>query len=96
MNTLILTAIENKLRLKLFYDGGYRIVEPHCYGVSTTNKEELRLYQVSGFSKSNQLGWKLFDLKKAKNLELTDMNFLSARPGYKRNDRVMRRIFKQL
>lgn len=96
MNSIIIAAIKGKLLLRFYYDGGYRTVEPHCYALTTKSNEGLRAYQVSGHSSSGNLGWKMFDLSKAINLESLDEKFTSHRPGYNRNDKGMSVIYCEL
>lgn len=89
-------AIENRRLLEFRYDGGVRVVEPHCYGITSAGNEGLRAYQVSGHSTSGKMGWKMFDLANASAITILDQNFDGPRPGYKRNDRQMKRIICQL
>ena len=48
MNSLLCGAIQGKKMVNFYYDGGYRLAEPHCYGVSKDGNELLRAYQISG------------------------------------------------
>ncbi|MBL7872113.1 MAG: hypothetical protein JNM78_10905 [Cyclobacteriaceae bacterium] len=95
MQTLI-DAIKNRLLLQMEYDGGTRIVEPHCYGITTKGNPALRAYQIDGFSSTSQMGWKMFDMSNASNVVLLDKKFSGSRQGYKRNDKGMSKIFAQL
>ena len=95
MQTLI-DAIKNLNLLQIDYNGGTRIVEPHCYGVTTAGNEGLRVYQVDGYSSTSQMGWKMFDMSNASNVILLDRKFSGPRLGYKRNDKGMSKIFAQL
>jgi hypothetical protein len=96
MKSFICDAIHNKNLIELIYEGHKRVVEPHCYGVSTAGNEALRLYQVDGYSSTRTMGWKMYDLSKARNITVLDETFNSPRPGYKRNDRGMSKIYCQL
>ena len=96
MNTGIVNAIRNQNLIEFYYDGGNRTVEPHCYGITTAGNEGLRAYQVDGFSSSGKMGWKMFDLGKARSFRILDESFSGARPGYKKGDRGMSRIFEEL
>lgn len=96
MDTEIVNAIRNQNLIQFNYDGGSRIVEPHCYGITTAGNEGLRAYQVDGYSSSGKMGWKMFDLDKARSIRILDETFSGARPGYKKGDRGMSRIFEEL
>lgn len=85
MNSEICAAIRNHRRLRFRYDGGTRVVEPYAYGASETH-ELLRAYQVSGFSRSRESGWKLFRVEEMTDLAVLDEAFGEPRQGYMRND----------
>lgn len=93
MDSTIRVAIENMQLLHFHYDGGVRVVEPHCYGTTTKGNIAIRAFQIGGYSSSGKMGWKLFDLSKASSLLLSEDIFLSVRPDYKRGDRGMSVIF---
>jgi hypothetical protein len=70
MNTQICEAIKARAVVNFYYDGGMRIVEPHCHGISKDNNELLRGYQTEGYSQSgNPVGWKLFSVGKISSLK---------------------------
>lgn len=96
MNQEIIEAIENKNLIEFNYDGESRIVEPHCYGLSTKGNEVLRAYQVDGFSSSGKMGWKLYDLGKANNINILEDIFDKPRNDYKRGDKGMDEIYSEL
>jgi hypothetical protein len=96
MNNLIIEAIENKNVIQFYYESELRVVEPHCYGVTTAGNEGLRAFQTDGYSSSGKKGWKMYDLSKAENIEILSDTFISSRPGYKRGDRGMDEIFAEL
>ncbi|MCX6155254.1 MAG: hypothetical protein NT007_13955 [Candidatus Kapabacteria bacterium] len=96
MNSIIVEAINNYQLLSFYYNSGSRIVEPHCYGITTAGNPGLRAFQVSGFSESGSLGWKMFDVSKASSIIALDKTFSVPRAGYKRNDKGMKSIYKQL
>ena len=84
-------AIQNKLQLRIFYDPGERLIEPHTLGYSANRNLLLRAFQVSGASSSNEhRDWKLFRLDRIGSLEPTDGSFDSPRTGYKRGDPAMK------
>ncbi len=96
MKTLIVEAIKGKKLLKFFYEGGYRTVEPHCYGLTTANNEGLRAFQISGYSSTGSMGWKMFDLSKASSIQSLEETFTAPRTGYKRNDKGMSVVYCEL
>lgn len=52
MNPIICSAIRSKQVIRLYYRGGFRMIEPFCYGASTAGSELLRAYQTGGYSES--------------------------------------------
>lgn len=97
MNQAIINAIQNREQLTFSYDGFQRVVEPHTYGTTTTGKETLRAYQVQGgHASGHNEPWHLFTVAKMIGLRSTGVSFSGARPGYKRQDTAMQRIYAQL
>ena len=96
METKIIEAIRNQNLLEFYYDGEIRIVEPHCYGITTKGNEGLRAFQVGGYSSSGKMGWKMYDLGKAEDIEVLDETFDSPRSGYNSGDKGMSRIYEEL
>jgi hypothetical protein len=90
------TSIAQGRVIRFFYKGLLRVVEPHCYGVTTAGNEALRGFQIQGSSSTGELGWKLFNMTKVTKVEITTISFNGARPRYNRNDQKMRRIYCQL
>lgn len=95
MNTQIVNAIKQNKVIEFNYDGENRIVEPHCYGLTTKGNEAIRAYQIDGFSSTGTMGWKMYDLSKADNIAILDKTF-EIRGGYKKGDKGMSRIFCEL
>jgi len=95
MNNQIIEAIENQNIIEFYYDGELRIVEPHCYGKTTAGNEALRAYQVDGYSSSGKMGWKMYDLGKVDDIEVSDNTF-STRTGYNRGDKGMSQIYTEI
>jgi hypothetical protein len=95
MNTEIINAIRNQNVITFDYEGESRTVEPHCYGVTTKGNEAIRAFQIEGYSSSGNMGWKLYDLSKADDIEVLDATF-DIRAGYKRGDKGMSRIFAEI
>ena len=96
-NDTVCTAINNKRLLRIWYDPGERLIEPHTHGDSNDDNSLLRAYQVSGASKSGEpTDWKMFRLDRADSIVLTDETFPGPRPGYRRGDSAMARIHCEL
>ena len=96
MRATIKEAIEKMQLIEFYYDGGRRTVEPHCFGQSSKGNDVIRAFQVSGYSSSGKMGWKLYDISKATSLSVSDEKFDKPRPGYKRGDSAMSIIYAQL
>jgi hypothetical protein len=94
---IIATAIHDRQRLSLFYDGHARIVEPHTFGVDKHGREILCGYQTAGTSASGKpVGWKFFLIAKISRLQPSDEQFATPRPEYQHNDGAFLRIVAQL
>jgi len=89
-------AIQNHNLVKFEYEGGSRLVEPHCYGITTAGNEGLRADQVGGYSSSGKMGWKMFDLSKARQIQILVDTFKPTRLGYKSGDKGMSEIYQEL
>ena len=96
MDTRISEAIQNQQLLRFFYDGGERVVEPHCYGQTTKGNEAIRAFQVRGYSSTGTLGWKMFKLSEAMSLEVLEEVFENTRADYKRGDKGMSVIYAEV
>jgi hypothetical protein len=94
MNSKIINAIKNQNVIMFDYEDESRTVEPHCYGLTTKGNEAIRAYQIDGYSSSGSMGWKLYDLSKADNIEVLDETF-EVRAGYKKGDKGMSKIFAE-
>lgn len=92
----IYTAVHERRLLKIAYRGGERIVEPYAYGVGDGGHPLLRAYQVSGYSRSREHGWKLFRVEEITELALLDETFPGPRDGYMRNDPTMTKIYCEI
>lgn len=95
MNNEIINAIKNRNVIEFHYEGELRIVEPHCYGKTTAGNEGLRAYQIDGYSSSGKMGWKMYDLGKADEIEVTEDTF-ELRSGYKKGDKGMSIIYAEI
>jgi hypothetical protein len=98
MNSIICDAVHEHRLLRLNYHWGYRIVEPHAYGLNDNGHELLRVFQVSGASESGaHHGWKLLRVDEIHQLEILEEKFAGSRPDYRRSDKAMdQRIYCQL
>jgi hypothetical protein len=92
MNPMLVSAIEQRRRLRFLYNGKTRLVEPQCYGIGTRTTELLRAHQLQGGQEREPL----FDVSKIVGLEVLDEVFDRPGPNYKRDDSAMQDIFAQL
>lgn len=93
MNKAICDAISKRAVIQFHYDGGMRIVEPHCHGVSSAGNELLRGYQTGGYSESGKpVEWKLFTVSKISSISQTGDMFSQNRPFYNSSDKAMQTI----
>jgi hypothetical protein len=94
MNSIICSAIQQHNVLHFYYNGGFRFVEPFCYGLGTSGHELLRGYQISGYSESQGLPpWRLFKVDEIQSLTIADSHFTIARPDYNPDDSAMQHIY---
>ena len=92
MRDQLAAAINRKECLKVFYDPGFREIEPHALGYSSENHLLLRAYQTAGESASGEhVNWKLFRLDRMRSVEKSELPFEGPRPGYKKGDKAMTR-----
>jgi hypothetical protein len=92
----ICDAIHKRRRVRFRYRGGIRTVEPYAYGADDGGHPILRAYQVSGYSRSRERGWKLFRMDEVKEFAVLDEVFASPHDGYMRNDPAMTKIYCEL
>lgn len=92
----LIKSISNKFLIQYEYDGGIRIVEPHCFGITSAGHDGLRAYQVDGYSSTGRMGWKMFVCTKITALIILEKNFDSPRPDYKKGDKGMKSIYCEL
>src|SRR5450830_1906 len=93
---LIADAIRNLQVLTVTYDGITRAVEPHAVGLSSAGKDLLRCFQPTGGHVNPNHDWDLMSLSKIVGLAKTGATFAGPRPGYKRGDSAMVRIYAEL
>ncbi len=93
---IIWEAIKKKRLLALDYNGGIRIVEPHCLGITKADNIGLRAFQIEGYSESGNLGWKMFNIGNVSGLRILKRVFNEPRPGYRKGDRGMSQIYCEL
>ena len=98
MQSVLITAIESRRLVSLWYDPGVRVVEPHALGYGSDGQLLLRAFQIEGASASNQpFNWKLFRLDRMRDANFNGRSFPAPCPEYKRNDPAMTRgIIAQL
>lgn len=97
MNNIIIKAIEERKKLRVNYNGGWRTIQPYCYGVSTTGNDSLRAYQEEGYSREGKhTDWKFMTVGKIADIEQLDEVFTYNHPQYKRYDKMIPTIYKQI
>lgn len=85
------TAIESRRTIRLDYEPGLRLVEPHALGYGSDGQILLRAYEVEGASASGEhANWKLFRIDRAGSAHPSGETFVAPRPGYKKNDKAMK------
>jgi hypothetical protein len=90
-------AILDKRLLRFVYDGYFRTVEPHTYGIDKQGRHTLVAYQVRGGSRSGELaGWKTFHESEMHRLSTLDERFSGPRPEYRRGDGAFVSIIAEL
>jgi hypothetical protein len=93
----VCNAIRDRSVIEFSYDGGLRIVEPHCHGRNKNGTQVVRAFQTDGYSKSgNSSGWRLFDVDKIVGLRRTGASFASNGPGYNPNDANMSYVYSHV
>lgn len=97
MNDILHSTIAQQRLIRLSYSPGWRTIEPHAFGMGRRGNELLRAYQTEGASESGEhINWKLFNVDEIDQIELLEETFAGPRPGYRRGDRAMARIYCQL
>ena len=89
---ILCNAIANKQRVIFYYHEKERIGEPQCCGISTAEKEVVRVNLIKGGSRPEQL----FEIRQITSLELLNESFSKPGPNYKKNDLAMKVIYCQL
>lgn len=71
----VCVAIARRTLVSFIYDGHSRLVEPHSHGLSLTDHEVLRGYQVGGSSSQGTLGWRIFRVDRMSEVSVSDVSF---------------------
>lgn len=86
----VVAAIENGTCLRVLYEPGERLIEPHAFGRGKDGQLLLRAYQVEGASASGEhQHWKLFRFDRIGKVEPDPSPSAAPRPGYRRGDKAM-------
>lgn len=86
----IIKAIKCRKILKIWYDPGWRLIEPHVLGYSSDHHLLLRAYQVSGALESGRMnGWRLFRSDQIGQIEEMSEQFKADHPDYNPRDKQM-------
>jgi hypothetical protein len=94
-------AIDNKIRIKIFYRGdkniaaGQRTVEVYAYGLSSAGNPVMRAFQLAGDTQTEMPDWKLFRVDRISRWVETNQRFDQPRPKFNPNgDRSMSTVYK--
>lgn len=94
---VIKEAIKNKQTLMICYKGLPRIIEAHVFGANSAGHEFVRGYQIGGASCTDEVGWKLLDIRKIQAVTIIpDQHFAKPRQGYVRNDPAITTVYAQV
>lgn len=97
LNDDIRYCILHRVRAELQYEGGERTVEIYCWGRNSASHDILRVYQTNGYSESgNEVGFKTFLTTKIKNFRILYGDRFLLKPGYRKYDEEMTKIYMQL
>jgi hypothetical protein len=89
---ILCDAITNKQRIIFYYHEKERIGEPQCCGISTADKEVVRVHLMKGGTRPEQL----FEIRQMNSLKVLNEFFSKPGPNYKENDMAMKLIYCQL
>jgi hypothetical protein len=94
-------AIDNKIRIKIFYRGdkniaaGQRTIEVYAYGLSSAGNQVMRAFQLAGDTQTEMPDWKLFRVDRISRWVETNQRFDQPRPKFNPNgDRSMSTVYK--
>jgi hypothetical protein len=86
-------AINGRFTIRVFYDGGYRILEPYCLGYSKAGHLLLSAFQTEGYSRSGKpTAWKLLTVNKIGSLVTLPSRFGYIRHEYNPNWNLFQRV----
>ena len=89
---LLVEAIRAKRRVSFVYHRQRRVAEPQCVGVTTADKETLRVYLPRGGKVSEPL----FTVSEMSGVVVLDEHFSRPGPNYKKGDSAMKVVFAEL
>jgi len=74
LHDLLYGAIQNKRLIRFVYQNKERIVEPHDYGIQK-GIARLLSWQIAGQSSGRLPGWRWFDVRGMREVEVLDKTF---------------------
>ena len=84
MYLTIFQSIEKCHLLHFYYDGYFRVVEPHAYGIDRRGRNVLYGFQIAGTDLfGRHRGWKCYVVDRIECLHALDAHFLGPHVGYK-------------
>lgn len=97
MYLTVFSAIEKCRLLYFYYDGYFRIVEPHVFGVERRGRDALYGYQVAGADEfGKHIGWKCYLTEDMHRVQVLDAHFVGPRRGFDRNTRTWQKVYVEM
>jgi len=97
MYLTIFHSIENHQLLHFFYDGYFRVVQPHVYGVSHHGRDVLYGYEVAGAdAEGEHTGWQSYYAADIEGIKALSAHFTGPHSGYAASELHWQRIYVQI
>lgn len=97
MYLTIFQAIEHCRLLHFYYEGYFRVVEPHVYGSDAAGRDVLYGYQIAGADAlGRHTGWKSYLVLDMNSLLGLDAHFVGPRAGYKPKIHAWQRVYVEI
>lgn len=92
----LIDALKTGRTVSFLYADKIRVVEVHAVGDSTAGKLVMRGYQVGGHASRPLPQWTLFEVDKIEHIGFGKEKSKAPRPGYKKGDSQMTKIYAQI
>ncbi len=96
MKEEIIEAIQNQNIIEIVYENEAFIVEPYCYGLTTIGIEGLIAFQLKSKISKTLVGWRMYYLDKAADINILKETFVDIREHKKIGNIEMDVIFAKL